>query len=136
MSFTAYERTTATTSELVRYETWDPNPRAVLSLLGGSSAVGTASTVLVRRAALQSVAAFENVLPFGSDWLMWLRFAAAGNRIGYLPEPLTEYRWHGKNASNDENGAFFDCACAVFDLYGDRRLRAWWRLLTAIYAHE
>jgi glycosyltransferase involved in cell wall biosynthesis len=140
MSFTAYERTNTTTSgvttsELTCHESWDPEPRAVISRLARSSATGTPSTVLVKRDALHRVGPFEDV-SFGEDWLMWLRFARAGNPVGYLAEPLTEYRWHGENRSKDEHGAFFDCACQVFDLYGDRRLQAWWRLLAAIDAHE
>jgi len=136
MSFTAYEMTTGTQSSVERHETWDPDAQAVVSLLARSCAVRPPSSVLIRRDALQRVGPFENVVPFGDDWLMWLRFAAAGNHVGYLPEPLTEYRWHGNNHSKSENGEIYDCACAVFDLYGHRRLRASWRLRTAIWAHE
>jgi len=139
MSFTWIEwssTTGITPSHYPRYDSWDPDPATVLRQLESSCAVGPPSTVLMRRDALQKVGPFEHVRPFGDDWLMWLRFAEAGNRIGYLPEPLTVYRWHGGNLSNDDWGASFDAACAVFDRYGDRRLRAWRRLLAAIYAHE
>jgi len=136
MSFTAHQLTTGTASTVERYETWDPDPHAVLGLLVRWCAVRPPSSVLIRRDALKRVGPFENVVPFGDDWLMWLRFASAGNPVGYLPEPLTEYRWHGKNHSRSENGEIYDCACAVFDRYGDRRLRASWRLRTAIYAHQ
>ncbi len=36
---------------------------------------------------------------------MWLRIAAGGHRVGYLPEATMTYLWHGKNLSAD--------ACAV-----------------------
>jgi hypothetical protein len=79
---------------------------------------------------LQQVGPFEHV-SFGTDWLMWLRIAAAGYEVGYLPDVLTEYGpWYG------DWGRFCDAACAVFDAYGDRRSRAWWRLLAAEDARE
>jgi glycosyltransferase involved in cell wall biosynthesis len=138
MSFTWLEFTTETTtrSPFTRHERWNPDPLVVLELLGRSCAVGPPSTVLMRRDLLERVGPFEQVDPFGGDWLMWLYVARAGYRIGYLPEALTEYRWHGQNTSASEHGEFFDCAREVFDRYGDRRLRAWWRLRTALYAHE
>jgi glycosyltransferase involved in cell wall biosynthesis len=136
MSFTAHEHAATTGSEVWRHEAWDPDPEAVTDLLVESCAVRPVSTVVVRRDALKRVGAFEQVSPFGDDWLMWLRFAAAGNPIGYLPEPLTEYRWHGNNMSSNEQGEYFDAACVVFDRYGDRQLRARWRLAAAVYAHN
>src|SRR5690242_8557747 len=139
MSFTwlEYETTAGVApTTYFRYESWDPEPGAVLSRLERWCAVGPPSTVLVRRDALLRIAPFERVRPFGDDWLMWLRFARAGYLIGYLPEPLAVYRWHGGNLSIDDRGQSFDAACAVFDRYGDPRLRVWRRLLAAIYAHE
>ena len=135
MSFTAHERTTPTTSEHVAHQDWDPDPRVVLARLEHGPALGPPSTWLIRRDALRLVRPFAQIDPFGTDWLMGLRLAAAGNEVGYLPEPLTAYRLHERNMSDDEV-AFFDCVCGVFDLYGDRRLRAWWRLHAAMYAHE
>jgi glycosyltransferase involved in cell wall biosynthesis len=135
MSFTGYELTTDGTSRLDVYETWDPDPQAVIRVLERFAVLRTPSTWLIRRDELTRMGPFENVSPFGTDWLMALRFVAAGNKVGYVSEALTEKRLHGQNLSSDEPG-FFDCACAVFDRYGDRRLRAWRRLIAAEYAHE
>ena len=135
MSFTAYERAGPEGIELVRHEEWQPSPETVTARLGYECCVGPPSTAMLRREILQAVGPFEQVTPFGDDWLMWLRIASAGYPIGYVPEPLTVYRWHGANLSDDERG-FFDCACEVFDRYGDQRLRVWWRLHAAIYAHQ
>jgi glycosyltransferase involved in cell wall biosynthesis len=137
MSFTAVEvsGTADSLSEFEVFEDWDPRWRAVLRRLERSCAVRPPSSILVRREALLQAGPFE-AASFGEDWLMWLRFVARENDVGFISEPLTEYRWHGENRSRDEAGAFFDCACEVFDRYGDRQLRAWWRLLNAIYAHE
>jgi len=135
MSFTAFEFTTPTGSELRRHDNWDPDPQAVIRQLERWNAIGPPATVLIRRSALERVGGFESAA-HGEDWLMWLRLAAAGYRIGYLPEPLTEYLWHGANRSSDEPADHLNTACQVFDLYGEPRLRAWWRLLAAIDAHE
>src|SRR5206468_3717310 len=35
------------------------------------------------------------------DWDLWLRYAAAGGRVGLCREPLTRYRWHAGAISND-----------------------------------
>ena len=135
MSFTAYELRTRTNTELKLGDAWDPHPRVVLRLLEDGPVVGPPSTTLIRRDVLQAVGGFEDVSPFGTDWLIWLRIAAAGHQIGYVPESLTVYRWHGKNLSNDQR-SYFDSACRVFDLYGDRCLRARWRVDAAIHARE
>jgi glycosyltransferase involved in cell wall biosynthesis len=136
MSFTAYELMTDTPSEVWTYEAWDPDPRPVLRLLENTCAIHTCSTTLLRRDALKRVGAFEHVSPYGTDWLMWLRFAAAGNKIGYLPEPMSKWRRHRKNTFTYDQGLLLEVACTVADLYGDRRFRAWRRLLAAVYEHE
>lgn len=137
MSFTAYDLTTSSgTSEVVGQDGWDPDPMAVLRALERSPQLRTCSTWLVRRDVLSQVGPFEQVWPFGTEWLLGLRLASAGIKVGYVPEPLTEYRLHGTNLSLDEDGRFRDAACAVSDLYGDSRMRAWHRLVTAVYAHE
>jgi glycosyltransferase involved in cell wall biosynthesis len=135
MSFTAYERVTDTTAELVLREGWTEDPKTVIRRLEHGPCVGPPSTAIICRDVLRSVGLFEEGVGWCDDWLLWLRIAAAGHLIGYLPEPLTQYRWHGNNLSDDEPG-FFDGACGVFDRYGDRRLRAWWRLNAAVHAHE
>lgn len=134
MAFTGYETVPAQESEGGGQQAWDPDPVAVLRRLERGCAVMPMSSVMVRREVLRRVGPFEQVSPYGDDWLMWLRVAAAGHRIGYLPEVLTKYRWHGQNLSAP--GRHFDAACAVFDAYGDSRLRARWRLLAAIDARE
>ncbi len=135
MSFTAYEVFAPTTTTPVVHERWAEDPKAVVRRLEHECCVRPPSAVMIRRSVLRSMGPFEQVARFGTDWLMWLRIAAAGHLVGYLPEPLTRYRWHGSNLSNNERD-FFDCACGVFDRYGDRRLRAWWRLNAAVHAYE
>jgi teichuronic acid biosynthesis glycosyltransferase TuaG len=132
MSFTAYERCPPEKHDVGSQQAWDSDPVVATLRLEKGCAVMPMSSVVVRREVLRRVGPFEQVAPYGDDWLMWLRVAAAGNRIGYLPEVLTKYRWHGENLS--AGGRHYDAACAVFDAYGDLRLRARWRLSAAIDA--
>ena len=134
MSFTAYERVSPACSEVLRFDRWDPDPKAVVNVLTNDNAIAP-STTLIRRRVLAAVEQFETAR-VGTDWLMWLRIAAAGFPIGYLPEPLTLYSWHGDNASNVNRATYYETACWVFDRYGDRRRLAWWWLNAALHARE
>lgn len=48
------------------------------------------STVTVRKSLLDSVGLFNEELPCGEDWELWLRLARHG-KFGYIPEPLCYY---------------------------------------------
>jgi len=149
LSFTGYVRTTGATAGAVQHEEWNADPTAVLRKLMRSCAVGPPSAVLIRRETLSRVPPFdESLAVFGCDWLMWLRIAAAGLKIGYLSDPLAEYRWHGNNRSRSET-RYYESACAVFDRFfatdgrpvavegrnrGARWWRARWHMLAAINA--
>jgi glycosyltransferase involved in cell wall biosynthesis len=117
------------------FNEWDPHPEAVLSVLSRSSAIASASVAVVRRSALDRVPRFEQLPHFGTDWLMWLRLALAGEEIGYLPETLAVHRWHRANLSASER-TFYEAACDVFDRLPNRRWRARWHLEAAIDAQR
>jgi glycosyltransferase involved in cell wall biosynthesis len=55
------------------------------------------STVLLRREALGGDR-FDAGMPGTEDWDLWLRLAAR-SELGYIAEPLVEYRVHGTNMS-------------------------------------
>ncbi len=57
------------------------------------------TSVLARRRMVQSVGGFDESLGFCEDFDLWLRFAAAGHRIGYHREILVRYRKHGTSLS-------------------------------------
>jgi glycosyltransferase involved in cell wall biosynthesis len=57
----------------------------------------TTSTVLVRRETL-GADGFPVDLFAGEDWDLWLRLAAR-TRVGYIAEPLTDYRVHDQNTT-------------------------------------
>ncbi len=50
-------------------------------------------TVLERRTAFDKAGSFDLRLPVAQDYLHWILVALAGYEIGYLPEPLGQYRW-------------------------------------------
>ncbi len=100
MSFTAYTRISGDERELVQLSAWETSTEYALRQLMIGCCI-TPSTVMVRREVLQSVGPFDESFWLGCDWDMWLRIAAAGHRIAYLAEPLTEYLWHTNNMSRD-----------------------------------
>jgi glycosyltransferase involved in cell wall biosynthesis len=144
--FTAFERTDGVRSELVRVEAWDPRPRSALRQLMIGCCI-TNSTVMVRRGAFARVPAYDEKMWLGSDWQMWINMVAAGIVSRYLPEPLTEYRWHDGNMSRDAM-RIADAALEIFprlfardDLpEGTSRLEPWcmarWHMIKAMCARE
>lgn len=144
MSFTAYRRDETCASTDVVKDSWDPDPSVVFELLLRSCAVGPPSTALMRREILEDLGGFDAELDLGCDWQMWLEIAAAGLKIGYLPEVLVSYRWHGANRSRDEL-RYYETACAIFDVFFKRPrpkeiaerspvIRARWHALAAEHA--
>jgi len=60
-------------------------------LLGNPLHVGS---VLLRRACQEKVGFFDEELRSYEDWDMWLRLALAGCKIGWVPAPVSLYRFH------------------------------------------
>ncbi len=50
-------------------------------------------TVLERRSAFDRAGEFDLRLPVAQDYLHWIQVALQGYEVGYLPEPLGQYRW-------------------------------------------
>jgi glycosyltransferase involved in cell wall biosynthesis len=59
-------------------------------------------SAMVRREGFDAVGGFDASLFGGEDWEFWVRFAAAGQRIAHLPEPLVERRMHAANTSTTQ----------------------------------
>lgn len=59
------------------------------------------SSVMIRKAAFERLGGFAEDRFGVLDWDLWLRYAAAGGRVGLCREPLTRYRWHAGAISND-----------------------------------
>jgi glycosyltransferase involved in cell wall biosynthesis len=80
---------------------WNSDPGFVLEELMSHSPIGSPSTVMVRREAIEELGGFSESEPVIDDWVMWLNMAAAGMRFGHIPERLVEYRVHPGNLSGD-----------------------------------
>ena len=50
-------------------------------------------TVVERRAAFDQAGEFDRRLPVAQDYLHWISVALTGWEIGYIAEPLGQYRW-------------------------------------------
>ena len=50
-------------------------------------------TVMERRSVFDEAGSFDLRLPVAQDYQHWILIALAGYEVGYLPEPLGQYRW-------------------------------------------
>jgi hypothetical protein len=60
------------------------------------------STVVATKRVLTEVGLFDTSLVCCQDHDLWLRLAAAGCRMSYVPDSLLEYRIHPGGASSDQ----------------------------------
>jgi len=82
-----------------------------LLLWDGPVIVGPGGTIVVRREVYDEVGGFDTRQKVGEDWDFCYRIARK-YKVGFVPEPLVNYRRHGKAAHHDvkemESGmAFF-----------------------------
>ena len=61
-------------------------------------------SVIARKACYETLGGFDPRLPFATDWEMWLRIALF-YQVGYLAEPLINYRQHEENETLKFSGA-------------------------------
>ena len=61
----------------------------------------TLSSVLMRKSWFNRLGGFEVERRGVQDWDLWLRFAAEGGQVRLCREPLTRYRIHAEQMSND-----------------------------------
>jgi len=92
-TFTGYYNFGDVPREAVVLDRWEPTQEYALEELLVGCCINT-STVLARKSVLVDSGLFDTSLRCCQDHDLWLRIAAAGYRIGYLPEPLTDYRVH------------------------------------------
>lgn len=99
-----------------RTETGD----VLLALMDANKII--ASAVLVRRECFDKLGGFNDAYFGSGDWEMWYRIAEHYD-IGYVAEPLTDYRVHGTNASHKLDRIWKD----------DQMLREWIAARTSSY---
>ena len=73
---------------------------ADIALLERPAIIGPGGTILVRRDVFDDVGYFDERLTNGEDWEFCLRVARK-YKIGFVAEPLVNYRNHGANATKD-----------------------------------
>jgi glycosyltransferase involved in cell wall biosynthesis len=61
----------------------------------------TLSSVLIRKDWFESLGGFSIEQHGVQDWDLWLRYSAAGGRVALCREPLTRYRIHDAQMTND-----------------------------------
>jgi glycosyltransferase involved in cell wall biosynthesis len=99
-SFTGYTTFGGASSDRVVLNAWDPEPVEAIEQLLVGCCINT-STVLATKRSIIDAGMFDTSLRCAEDHDLWLRIAANGCRIGYLPEALTEYRLHSDALSSD-----------------------------------
>jgi glycosyltransferase involved in cell wall biosynthesis len=99
-TFTAYTTFGDVPREDVVLDRWEGTQNDALEQLLIGCCINT-STVVATRRCLLDAGLFDEQLTCVQDHDLWLKVAARGDRIAYLPEPLTEYRIHGGAVSGD-----------------------------------
>lgn len=100
-SFTGYETIGTPQGEEVILKEWATDPRDALERLLVGCCINT-STVVSTRRVLVEAGLFDTSLQCCQDHDLWLRLAARGCRMGYVPEPLLQYRVHPDGTSSDQ----------------------------------
>jgi glycosyltransferase involved in cell wall biosynthesis len=95
LNFGDYGRTTERQSDSVKL--WEGDIFEPL-LMGNFI---TLSSVILRKRAFEMLDGFETSRRGVQDWDMWLRYAASGRKVRLCKEPLTRYRFHGEQMTND-----------------------------------
>jgi len=94
-NFGEYGRTTERQSDSVKL--WEGDVFEPL-LMGNFI---TLSSVLMRKSAFDRLGGFNTARRGVQDWDMWLRYAGAHGRVRLCREPLTRYRFHSEQMTND-----------------------------------
>jgi glycosyltransferase involved in cell wall biosynthesis len=99
-SFTGYATFGSGCRDVVLHG-WDPDATTALEELLVGCCINT-STVVATKRLLADVGLFDTSLECCQDHDLWLRVAARGHRIGYVPEVLLDYRVHAEGTSSNQ----------------------------------
>lgn len=81
-----------------------------------------------RRAAFDAVGGLDPSLNWAMDYDLWLRFAAAGFKVAFVPHVLANYRWLGDSKSAAGGWGRLAEIDTVARRHGARRTPAYFRL--------
>ncbi len=79
-------------------------------------------TVLERRSAFDRAGEFDLRLPVAQDYLHWIQVALQGYEVGYLPEPLGQYRWRAGSLMSSQRRLLGDFTKIYEILLAEHRL--------------
>ena len=79
-------------------------------------------TVLERRSAFDRAGKFDLRLPVAQDYLHWIQVALQGYEVGYLPEPLGQYRWRAGSLMSSQRRLLGDFTKIYEILLAEHRL--------------
>ena len=79
-------------------------------------------TVLERRSAFERAGKFDLRLPVAQDYLHWIQVVLQGYEIGYLPEPLGQYRWGAGSLMSSQRRLLGDFVKIYEILLGEHRI--------------
>lgn len=119
-SFTGYASFGSEREDVV-LEAWDPDPTCALEELLVGCCINT-STVVATKRVLTEVGLFDTSLECCQDHDLWLRIAAAGHRIGYVPQVLLEYRVHAGGTSSNQALVATNSELVITRLFSDADL--------------
>lgn len=83
-------------------------------------------SVLLRRDWQQKVGLFDESLQAYEDWDMWLRLARAGCRMGWVPHPVSLYRFHTRQMTRDKERMTAATFAVLKKVYSDPDLPQEW----------
>jgi glycosyltransferase involved in cell wall biosynthesis len=81
-----------------------------------------------RRSAFEAVGGLDPSLNWAMDYDLWLKFAARGFKVAYLPRVLANYRWLGDSKSAAGGWGRLEEVDRVARRHGARRTPAYFRL--------
>ena len=67
--------------------------------------IGSPSRVSVKKEILEAINGFDENIPSGEDWDIWIRLMKEGCNFGYIDEPLTRYHQDDDSKSNQKDVA-------------------------------
>lgn len=79
-------------------------------------------TVLERRSAFDRAGNFDLRLPVAQDYLHWIQVALQGYEVGYLSEPLGQYRWRAGSLMSSQRRLLGDFTKIYEILLAEHRL--------------
>ena len=86
-------------------------------------------SVLLRREWQEKVGLFDESLQAYEDWDMWLRLARVGCRMGWVPHPVSFYRFHTRQMTRDKDRMTNATFAVLKKVYSDPDLPQEWLAL-------